>query len=149
MNFVYFYRHDLCAWAIHLIYFFSDQDISGHFPSWLPKKLVGTITYEPLIELHSKLVWLFSRYFWWSGTFGMNQLETKWLPQPFKKNWHGCSVGHFFSLFSYIDGQSLWLRGPAINWWLFFVKPFQYVQWVYFRMCVKSAKCMMGIEHII
>ena len=32
---------------------------------WPPKMLVGTITYEPLVGLHSKLVWLFSRYFWW------------------------------------------------------------------------------------
>ena len=52
-------------------------------------------------------------------TFGMNPLKTKWLPQPFKKNWHGGSVGHFFRYFL-IDGQSLRLRGPAINWWLFF-----------------------------
>ena len=28
---------------------------------WLPKKLVGTITYEPLLELHTNLVRLFSR----------------------------------------------------------------------------------------
>ena len=27
----------------------------------------------------------------------------------------------FFSLFLDIDGQSLRLRGPAINWWLFFL----------------------------
>ena len=26
-----------------------------------------------------------------------------------------------FSLFLDIDGQSLRLRGPAINWWLFFL----------------------------
>ena len=32
-----------------------------------------------------------------------------------KKNCHGGSVGHFFSLFLDIDGQSLRLRGPAIN----------------------------------
>ena len=30
---------------------------------WPLKKLVGTITYEPLLGLHSNLVWLFSRYF--------------------------------------------------------------------------------------
>ena len=28
----------------------------------------------------------------------------------------------FFSLFLDIDGQSLRLRGPAINWWLFLKK---------------------------
>ena len=38
----------LCAWAIHPIYFFWYQAISGHFPRWPPKKLVGTITYDPL-----------------------------------------------------------------------------------------------------
>ena len=27
----FFYRHDLCAWAIHPIYFFWHQAISGHF----------------------------------------------------------------------------------------------------------------------
>ena len=30
---------------------------------WPSKKLVGTITYEPLLGFHSNLVWLFSRYF--------------------------------------------------------------------------------------
>ena len=43
--------------------FFWHQAISGHFPRRPSKKLVGTITYESLIGLHSKLVWLFSRYF--------------------------------------------------------------------------------------
>ena len=43
--------------------FFWHQAISGHFPRWPPKKFVGTITYEPLVGLHSNLVWLFSRYF--------------------------------------------------------------------------------------
>ena len=43
--------------------FFWHQAISGHFPRWPPKKLVGTITYQPLAGLHSNLVWLFSRYF--------------------------------------------------------------------------------------
>ena len=33
------------------------------FPRLPPKKLVGPITYEPLVGLHSNLVWLFSRYF--------------------------------------------------------------------------------------
>ena len=28
-----------------------------------PKKFVGTITYKPLVGLHSNLAWLFSRYF--------------------------------------------------------------------------------------
>ena len=83
-----------------------------------PKKLVGSITYEPLVGLHSNLVWLFSRYFWWS--FGMNQIKTKCLPQPFKKMIDMVVVGViFFSLFLDIDEQSLRLRGPAINWWLF------------------------------
>ena len=63
---LFFYRHDLCAWAIHPIYFFWHQAISGHFLRWPPKKLVGTITYEPLVGLRSNLVWLFSRYLWWS-----------------------------------------------------------------------------------
>ena len=27
------------------------------FPRWPPKKLVGTITYELLVGLHSNLVW--------------------------------------------------------------------------------------------
>ena len=52
--------------AIHLIYIYflfflrggGHQAISGHFPRWPP--LVGTITYEPLVGLHSNLVWLFS-----------------------------------------------------------------------------------------
>ena len=48
-------------------------------------------------------------------TFGINPLKTKWLPQQFKQNRHGGSVGHFFLLFLDIDGQSLRLRGPAIN----------------------------------
>ena len=43
--------------------FYWHQAISGHFPRRPPKKLVGTITYEPLVGLHSNLVWLFSRYF--------------------------------------------------------------------------------------
>ena len=30
---------------------------------WPPKNLVGTITYELLLGLHSNLVWLFSGYF--------------------------------------------------------------------------------------
>ena len=37
--------------------FFLHQAISGHFPRWPPKKLVGTITYEPLVGLHSNLVY--------------------------------------------------------------------------------------------
>ena len=57
MNFVYFYRHDLCAWAIHPIYiFWGHQAISGHFPRWPLKNLVGTITYEPLVGLHTNFV---------------------------------------------------------------------------------------------
>ena len=43
--------------------FFWHQVISGHFKRWPPKKLVSTITYEPLVGWHSNLVWLFSRYF--------------------------------------------------------------------------------------
>ena len=35
--------------------FFWRQAISGHFPRWPLKKLVGTITYEPLVGLHSNL----------------------------------------------------------------------------------------------
>ena len=46
-----------------ILYFLGHQAISGHFPRWPPKKLVGTITYEPLVGLYSNLVWLFSRYF--------------------------------------------------------------------------------------
>ena len=30
---------------------------------WQTKMFVGTITYEPLVQLHSNLVLLFSRYF--------------------------------------------------------------------------------------
>ena len=52
INFVYFYRHDLCAWAIHPIKFLGHQAISGHFPRWPPKKFMGAITYEPLVGLH-------------------------------------------------------------------------------------------------
>ena len=44
---LFFHRHDLCAWAIHPIYFFWHQAISCHFLKWVPEKLVGTITYEP------------------------------------------------------------------------------------------------------
>ena len=43
--------------------FFGHQAISGHSPRWPPKKFVGTITYEPLVGLHSYLVWSFSRYY--------------------------------------------------------------------------------------
>ena len=43
--------------------FFWHQAISSHFPRWPPKKLVGTITYEPLVGLCSNLIWLFSWYF--------------------------------------------------------------------------------------
>ena len=42
------------------IFFWVYQAINGYFPRWPPKKLVGTITYEPLVGLHSNLVWLFS-----------------------------------------------------------------------------------------
>ena len=42
-------------------YIIWHQAISGHFPRWPPKKLVGTITYEPLVGLRSNLVWLFSK----------------------------------------------------------------------------------------
>ena len=35
--------------------FFWHQAISGHFPRWPLKKLVGTITYEPLVGLRSNL----------------------------------------------------------------------------------------------
>ena len=67
----------------------------------------------------------------------MNSLKTKWLPQPFKKRWptkkHVSTITYeplldcisddlinfwdesFLSLFLDIDGQSLRLRGPAIN----------------------------------
>ena len=44
-------------------YIFWHQAKSGHFPRWSSEKLVGTITYEPLVGLHSNFVWLFSRYF--------------------------------------------------------------------------------------
>ena len=52
-------------------------------------------------------------------TFGMNPLKTKWLPQPLKQIDMVVVGVIFFSLFIDIDGQSLRLRGPAINWWLF------------------------------
>ena len=45
-------------------YIFFAPSHKRPFPRWPPKKLVGTITYEPLVGLHSNLVWLFSRYFW-------------------------------------------------------------------------------------
>ena len=54
-----FYRHDLCAWAIHPIYIFLALN-----HKMAPKKLVGTLTNEPLVGLRSNLVWLLSRYFW-------------------------------------------------------------------------------------
>ena len=38
--------------------FFGHQAISDHFPRWMPKKLVGTITYYPLVGLNSNLVCL-------------------------------------------------------------------------------------------
>ena len=34
-------------------------------------------------------------------TFEINPLKTKWLPQPFKKNWHGGSGGHFSLIISW------------------------------------------------
>ena len=43
-------------------------------------------------------------------------LKTKWLPKPLKKQIDIVVVRViFFSLFLDIDGQSLRLRGPAIN----------------------------------
>ena len=42
--------------AINPIYFFWHQGISGRFSRWPPKKLVGTITHEPLFGWHSNLV---------------------------------------------------------------------------------------------
>ena len=43
--------------------FFGAPSHKRQFPRLPPKKLVGSITYEPLLGLHSNLVWLFSRYF--------------------------------------------------------------------------------------
>ena len=37
---------------------------------WPSKKLVGTITYEPLLELHSNLVWLLAPAVTVGGTEG-------------------------------------------------------------------------------
>ena len=51
---------------LRYICFFGHQAISGHFLRWPSEKLVGKITYEPLLGLHSNFVWLFSRYLWWS-----------------------------------------------------------------------------------
>ena len=67
MNFVNFLQTWLLCLGKSSHTYFWHQAISGHFPRWPPKKLVSRITYEPLVGLHSNLVWLFSRYFWWSG----------------------------------------------------------------------------------
>ena len=52
--------------------------------------------------------------------FWDESIENKMAATAIKKNWHVGSVGHFFTLSLDIDGQSLRLRGHAINWWLFF-----------------------------
>ena len=44
-------------------YIFLAPSNKRPFPRWPSEKLVGTITYEPLVGLYSNLVWLFSRYF--------------------------------------------------------------------------------------
>ena len=113
-----FYRHDLCAWAIYPIYFFATSH-KRPFSKMAAYKACGhdnlrTVGWIALkfgmVVLHVFLIiWL---------PFGMNLSKTKWLPQPFRKmTWW--SWGAFFSLFLDIDGHSLRLRGPAINWWLF------------------------------
>ena len=100
-----FHRHDLCAWAIHQIYFFGHQVISGHFQRWPPKKLVGTITYEPLVGLHSNLLWLFSRYFWWSDwLLRWIHLKQNGCRSHLKQNWQGGSGGHFLNYFLILMG---------------------------------------------
>ena len=56
-------RHEFCLFFTDMtyvpgkiiLYIFLHQAISGHFPRWPPKKFVGTITYEPLVGLHSNL----------------------------------------------------------------------------------------------
>ena len=56
---------EFCLFFTHMTYvpgqfipyiFFCHQAKSGHFPRCPPKKLVGTITYEPSVGLHSNLV---------------------------------------------------------------------------------------------
>ena len=41
-------------------FFWRHRAINGHIPRWPPKKLVGMITYEPLVGLHLNLVELFT-----------------------------------------------------------------------------------------
>ena len=85
--------------------FLGHQAISSHFPRWPPIKLVGTITYEPLIGLHSNLLWLFYRFFWWSDwLLRWIHLKQNGCRSHFKKNWQGGRGGHFFNYFLILIG---------------------------------------------
>ena len=62
-EFVYFFAEMTYVPGQFIPYiFFWHQAISSHFPRWPPKNLVGTITYEPFVGLHSNLVGLFSMF---------------------------------------------------------------------------------------
>ena len=75
-----------------------------------PKKLVSTITYEPLARLHSDLV---------------------------RKK---IDMVIFVSLFLDIDWQSLRLRGPAINWWFFYYLLYYCMSYLRLSRTVKSIR---------
>ena len=59
-----------------------------------PKKLVGTITYEPLAGLDSNLVW-FSRYFWVYGYFWEESIKNKMAAAAILKKVDMVVVGSF------------------------------------------------------
>ena len=96
--------------------FFWHQAISGHFPRSLPKKLVGTIMNR----------WFDCIQIWYGCSLGNSDDLINFWDESIKTKKCCCShlkkkidmvvVGViFFSFFLDIDGQSLWLRGPAIN----------------------------------
>ena len=68
--------------------------------------------------------WLDCIHIWYGCSLGIfdnlinfwdESIKNKMAAAAIKTKLHGGSEGHFFSLFLDIDGQSLRLRGPAIN----------------------------------
>ena len=93
---------------------FCHHDISGHFPRWPLKKLVGTISYYPLNGFHSNFI---------GGSlgiseggslciFGKNSLKTRWLTEDILKK---CPRKKLVGAISYIP-----LAGSHSNLMLWF-----------------------------
>ena len=55
--------------------FFWPWAINSHFPRWPLKKLLGRITYQPLVGLHSNLIGYSLVFLMIWFTFGMNPLK--------------------------------------------------------------------------